>query len=709
MRIRPRIVATIWKKEISETLRDRRTLFFTIVLPVLLYPMMMMGFSRLAESESEATLAKTSTVAAWGHIPPALERELASRPKLTIRRDFAVPAALRVPLAEGRIGPPTSRSVDRSGEGARDPDDVRNETEELPNPVLAAARDAVASRRVDAVLVVWGRGENHSIYFDSVRSESELARTRVRRALDGYARSLVARPFDVLVRDVAPPSRQAGRVIGRMLPFMLLMLCVIGGLYPAIDLTAGEKERGTMQTLMCAPVLPGEIIGGKFFAVWTLCIASAAANVVSLATTLTRILPVEGSGMPVGTYVMAGLFLLPITLLMSALFLAVAVFAKDYKEGQSLLTPVYMAVTLPAMVTMLPTIELNAWTAFVPIINIALLIKSVLVGEARAELVFLALASSAIYAALALSLAVRVFQREQVLLGGRESMREIFAFEPGAARVPSPSLALVMFSVALVASFYGSLLLESRGFIVSLLVMQYGFFLLPVLAVTLWLRMNLRETLSLRLPGLMPLVAAAVLGLTAWTFASGVLLRLAPPPESLVRALERLVRLTDEGAPLWLIWLVVAVTPAICEETFFRGFVLNGLRRLGAVPAIGISALLFGIAHASIYRLLPTFFLGIVFGLIVWRTGSLLCSIVAHALNNGLMATMTESPEVARLFGIQPEADALPWAPTLYGTFAAVAALFVLVAMSNGGMFRRTRSNAPPPAPNSRSDSFDFT
>ncbi len=709
MRIRPRIVATIWKKEISETLRDRRTLFFTIVLPVLLYPMMMMGFSRLAESESEATLAKTSTVAAWGHIPPALERELASRPKLTIRRDFAVPAALRVPLAEGRIGPPTSRSVDRSGEGARDPDDVRNETEELPNPVLAAARDAVASRRVDAVLVVWGRGENHSIYFDSVRSESELARTRVRRALDGYARSLVARPFDVLVRDVAPPSRQAGRVIGRMLPFMLLMLCVIGGLYPAIDLTAGEKERGTMQTLMCAPVLPGEIIGGKFFAVWTLCIASAAANVVSLATTLTRILPVEGSGMPVGTYVMAGLFLLPITLLMSALFLAVAVFAKDYKEGQSLLTPVYMAVTLPAMVTMLPTIELNAWTAFVPIINIALLIKSVLVGEARAELVFLALASSAIYAALALSLAVRVFQREQVLLGGRESMREIFAFEPGAARVPSPSLALVMFSVALVASFYGSLLLESRGFIVSLLVMQYGFFLLPVLAVTLWLRMNLRETLSLRLPGLMPLVAAAVLGLSAWTFASGVLLRIAPPPESLVRALERLVRLTDEGAPLWLIWLVVAVTPAICEETFFRGFVLNGLRRLGAVPAIGISALLFGIAHASIYRLLPTFFLGIVFGLIVWRTGSLLCSIVAHALNNGLMATMTESPEVARLFGIQPEADALPWAPTLYGTFAAVAALFVLVAMSNGGMFRRTRSNAPPPAPNSRSDSFDFT
>jgi sodium transport system permease protein len=198
--------------------------------------------------------------------------------------------------------------------------------------------------------------------------------------------------------------------------------------------------------------------------------------------------------------------------------------------------------------------------------------------------------------------------------------------------------------------------------------------------------MNLRETLSLRLPRTIPLLAAAVLGLTAWTFASGVLIRIAPPPESLVRALERLVRLTDEGAPLWVIWLVVAITPAICEEVLFRGFILNGLRRLGAVPAIGISALLFGIAHASIYRLLPTFFLGVVFGLIVWRTGSLLSSIVAHALNNGLMATMTESEEVARIFGINPGADALPWGPTLYGTFAAVAALFVLVAMSEGGM-----------------------
>ena len=685
MTIRPHILATIWRKEISETLRDRRTLFIMIVLPVLLYPLLIMLFSRLAESESEATLARASSVVVWGRLPEALDRELASRPRLDVKRDHALPPALRDALASGPLPPPETRLVEPRDGRRRDPD-LPPDTEELPNPLVEAARAVVASRQADAVLVVWGNGES-SLYFDSVRSESVLARARVQRAMSGYTERVAKPPVGVVTRDVAPPSRQAGRIIGEMLPFLLLTLCIAGGLYPAIDLTAGEKERGTMQTLMCAPILPGEIIGGKFLAVWTLSLGSALANIVSLATTLTRSLPVDGAGIPMSSYAMAGLMLVPVTLLTSALFLALAVFAKDYKEGQSLLSPVFLVLALPAMVTRLPTIELNAWTTFVPIVNIALLIKALFLGEARTELVFLALASSAMYAVLALSLAVRVFQREQVLLGGRESMRDLFGLDRGARRVPSPSLALVMYAVALVASFYGSLLLESRGFLVSLLVMQYGFFLLPVvLAAVMW-RMNVRETFSLRIPRAGPLMASALLGLSAWTFASGVLLRVAPPPESLVRALEKMIRLTDQGAPLWVVWLVVAATPAICEEALFRGFIMNGLRRLGPVPAIGISALLFGIAHASIYRLLPTFFLGVVLGIVVWRSGSLVCGMVAHALNNGLLASLSEFPVLGQALGLEPGADALPWTPTLVGTATALAALLMLVGMSEGGMF----------------------
>jgi len=684
MTLRPRIVAAIWRKEISETLRDRRTLFVMIVLPVLLYPLLIMAFSRLAESESEAALGKPSTVAVWGRLPEALAKELASRPHFALRPWLDAPRAVRTGLERGTLRRPATREAAHPGRRPRDAD-VAPPVEETPNAVSEAARQVVASRTADAVLVLWTDGGAASVYFDSVRDESGLAAERLNRALGAYRALLAPPPFEHAMRDVAPPSRQAGRIIGTMLPILLLTLCIVSGLYPAVDLTAGEKERGTMQTLMCAPVLPGEIIGGKFLAVWTLSLASAAANIISLATTITRALPVDGASIPASTYGLTGIILVPVTLLTAALFLALAVFAKDYKEGQSFLTPVYMAMAFPAMVTMLPTVELNAWTTFVPIVNIALLIKALLVSEVRLDLAFLTLTSSAMYAALALALAVRVFHREQVLLGGRESMRDLFGLRPRRARVPTPSLALVMYAVALVASFYGSLALETRGFMVTLLVMQFGFFLAPLLIITSWLRLDARETFALRAPRVVPFVAAAVLGATAWTFASGVILRLAPPPEALVRALERLLRLTDTGAPLWVVWLVVAITPAVCEEALFRGFIMRGLASMGAAPAILISALLFGIAHASIYRLLPTFFLGIVLGLVVWRTGSLFAGIVMHAINNGLLASIAERPALARTLGMHPGAETLPWPVTIAGSALALAALALVVFSSGGG------------------------
>ena len=81
--------------------------------------------------------------------------------------------------------------------------------------------------------------------------------------------------------------------------------------------------------------------------------------------------------------------LVPITMTTSALFVAIGAFAKDFKDGQNFLTPVYMLLVMPAGVTMLPSVELNAWTAFVPVVNIALLVKSLFAGEVRADLLFL--------------------------------------------------------------------------------------------------------------------------------------------------------------------------------------------------------------------------------------------------------------------------------------------------------------------------------
>jgi sodium transport system permease protein len=202
-----------------------------------------------------------------------------------------------------------------------------------------------------------------------------------------------------------------------------------------------------------------------------------------------------------------------------------------------------------------------------------------------------------------------------------------------------------------VTMFYGSLLLEKRGPVTMLLGTQLGLMLPPVLLATALLRLSPRRTLALRPPSAQGLLASVLIGLSGWTFAAGVLMRFVPPPDDLVKALQRQTLLSDPTTPLALVLLCMALVPATCEELLFRGFILSGLRGLGAKAAIGVTALLFGLAHASIHRLLPTAFLGLVVGIVAWRTGSIACCILVHALNNGLAAVIVRTPALSGLVG----------------------------------------------------------
>jgi len=236
---------------------------------------------------------------------------------------------------------------------------------------------------------------------------------------------------------------------------------------------------------------------------------------------------------------------------------------------------------------------------------------------------------------------------------------------------------LTAFALVLVLAFYGSLLLSSAGTMATLLATEYGFFLAPTLLLVAGFGFAFRRTLAIRRPPLIGLVAAVLIGSSAWAVAAGLLIRLLPPPESLVRALEQLLLLDGAPAPLWLVWLVIGLTPALCEELFFRGLVLSGLRRLGLWPALIVCALLFGLAHSSVYRLLPTFFIGLLLAWLVWRTGSIWTSIVAHALNNGIAATLVYSKPLAAALGAGTQAY-LGWKPTLAAVVVLAAGLVVL-------------------------------
>jgi sodium transport system permease protein len=426
---------------------------------------------------------------------------------------------------------------------------------------------------------------------------------------------------------------------------------------------------------------------------------SLVANLASLSLTVSRLLPADVPGIGAAHLLLALVILVPVTLTTSALFLTIASFARDFRDGQTLLTPMYMAVVLPAAVVAMPTVTLDAWTAFVPVVNVALLIKGLFLREATTELVFLTLVSASVYAAVAITGAVHVFHRETVLVGERSSLRTVFERRAGGQATPTPGVALTVFAVALVVAFYASLSLRGWPIHQVLLLLQYGGFLLPTLAVVWLFGFDARRTLGLWRPAATALGLAIVLGATAWLFAGGIVSRVLPPPESLTRALQRLIQLGDDPMPLWVVWLVLGLTPGICEELFFRGFVFSGMRRLGAWPAVLVTALLFGLAHASIYRLLPTFILGVLLGVLRWRSGSVVPGIVMHAVNNGLIGTLAQRPGLAAWFGMDMASGDLPWTPVLAGTAAMAAALAVLWWTTAPGETRETPATTPATTP----------
>jgi sodium transport system permease protein len=655
------IVQVIWFKELVEILRDRRTLFRLLLLPIVIYPLFAIGVSMFQGSEMEAQQARASRVAVWGPLPPAIEAGLAVPGKITLTPWQGVPAGVREGLESRLLAPPPGVDPDApqtEEESPRKQRMIPAAWTEPENAVLTAARELIARREVEAVLVPWpglgaalDREERPpiSLYFDPVRSDSMMARERIERSLRGLRLKIAAaredarglpRGFtavlDLRTRTVALPDRSGGQLLGAMMPMMLILMAMTGGVMPAIDLTAGEKERNTMQTLLCAPVRPIEIIAGKFLAVFLVSLLTALANVVSLALTMRRIVPGD---IPIsaGTYALTFALLIPVSLLFSALFLALSVFARDFKDGQNVLLPVYLPVTLLAGLTSLPTIELNRWTALAPVLNIALLIKGLFLGEAGPQLVLLTLGSSLLYAALALVFAATVFEREHVLLGGKESPVDLLGLRRRDGGEPGPGFVLTHFAFALVALFYGSAALEHSRTIVLFLTTQFGAFLLPAALVVLIAGYSFKDTFAIRLPAPRLALGAVLLGLSAWSVVAGPSSWLFPPPPELTKALEK--TLLFDGAPLPVLWLLAAVTPALCEEFVFRGLLFSGLRRVGPWTAILTTSLLFGLAHGSVHRMLPTFLLGLLMGTLRLRSGSIVPSMLLHLLNNGLVVT----------------------------------------------------------------------
>ncbi|WP_440875868.1 ABC transporter permease [Thalassotalea sp. PLHSN55] len=395
----------VYLKELIELLRDKKTLFFIIALPLIVFPVLfaLMGVlvANVAHDEQQKVL------------------------------NYVLINEAQAP---------------KFAEGLFYHRDFKKQTLELSDE--ADIKAAITSGKVDVVIKV---SENHlstieqqqqdnwQVYFNNA-SQINFVKQKINKVFEQYNEELRAQrltavnlskaqfsaidnPVVLATVNTADERESLGEQVGGFLPYLLIVLCLTGAMYPAIDIGAGEKERGTLETLLLTPIPRVSIVLGKFFTIMTTGIITALITVFSLVFwsfvigEIADVAVVRRIMASVGTsdLLLVLLMLIPISSIFAALLLAISIYARSFKEAQNYMGPMSMLGFFPVMVAMLPGIKLDAFWSLVPISNVALAIKEILKGTIDYTMLFSILASTTFFAVASIAFCVYWFNKESVL------------------------------------------------------------------------------------------------------------------------------------------------------------------------------------------------------------------------------------------------------------------------------------------------------
>ena len=645
-----RVALLVAKKELRELVRDRRTLLFLVVLPVLLYPLLMLALARAGQAGMESLEAKTVVVAVAADVP------------------YDVAGALR--------------GLDRVRVVAVD---------EQADAVVRLAPPAVPDARAPVVVELDRATEKAAVVEDRVvgalRAAREAARDD-RLAAHGVPPEDLVVP-DVLVVDTSTREARGGFVFGRVVAPLLVFMLIMGAFTPASDATAGERERQTLRTLLCAPVDARSVALGKLLSTTIVALGAALANLGGLALTLRSGLG-QGVTLHVGVLDVLPILivLIPTAAYVAALLLAGSAFARTTKEAQALLTPIVLVVAMPAFGVSLPGVPASPALALVPVFGPALVLREVFAGTATPLLLLAGAGGAVALVVVALGLAARAFTVE-ALMSGRVAA-------PLRAPGPLPAFDGVL---VVMAVFFAAVVISSAaagaGVVPLLIATQLGVFVLVPLAFVAARSTTPIDALGLgapRRPGALLVVAGAVLLVPSLLAVTERAARaLLDVDDAALEQLEQLAAgLADLPVPLLIV--LVAVLPAVCEEICFRGAILRAWRARPVVAVVA-SAVLFAALHGSLARVPPTLALGLLAGFVAVRTGSTWAAVLVHATHNGTaLAVPLLSGDGLDVEAALRAADA-PLLPPL--VHVAIVPGLVLLAL---GLRRGARSapSAPP-------------
>lgn len=651
------IIRSVYVTELIGLVRDRRALFSALVLPVLLYPVMFMAHGWLLDVSKETIESRTVRIAydltqaseaVAERILTALGQEL---PIETLEVDAAELIELYPSIEEGSL-----TAVEQEFAEAELLIDAGGDT------LLLAQRETADPERVHL-----------AVYYDGASDIANEARKRVRTALANAYESMRAERIDELLGgdpahglevdsvDVASEKDTSGAFLGGILPLIAVFVLLSGGSYAALTAFAGERESGTLETLLVQPVPASTIVWGKLCAVLTTGMATLVCNTGSLLVcgvlglgTFKELVGEGGLALSPARVALGALVFMPAVVLLGSFLSLVCGRARSFREGQVALMPVMLVAALPTLPALQSDVELDIVLGAVPLTGPALALRDALRGSLQLGPALWASFASLAWTWIALSRLAGLLDAERVLQS-TEGDREA-----AAAKLMSQR-ALFWGWFAVLAMYVAGQTLQSWNMTAGLALTLWG--LLPLLTFftarsiarrggTPWWR-----ELNLGLPhpahALAAVLTAPLLVEVMLPLAEAIQ-TLLPMPTRQAASFSFLAQGVDLGLALSL--FLFAVSPGVTEELFFRGAVLSGLRRdLSPVRCAAWQAALFAAIHLSIYRVVPTALLGALLTILTLRARSLWPAMLLHMTYNGLI-----------VYASQEAAEGLPeWLPWL--------------------------------------------
>ena len=393
-----KIIVAIFKKELTDVLRDKRTLFFMIVIPVIVMPLIFIGSIKFQEYQSKKSDEKVLNI---GLINKTSDSQI---------RDYLL-----------------------DQKGVYLVEDINLDSLELgiKNDSLQGGLYIHKNFINDISANAMGEVE---VYYKSSDLMSK-AKNRIYNALEIYKNEVVSErlsefnvdkgllePLDIINKDMSTKKETIGKAVGGLIPYMLVIFIFLGAMYPAIDLGAGEKERGSLETLLSSPATKFEITVGKLM-------------VVSLAGMVSGLISVVGISAPfyfignipdqikstvleiISPFIIVSVIILmiPIAIFFASMLLSISFYARSFKEAQSLMGPLNIIIIVPLMLTLGPGIEIDHITALIPLINVGLLTKEILAGSAQPIYFIETLSSLLFFAAIGIRFSVYWFNKENTI------------------------------------------------------------------------------------------------------------------------------------------------------------------------------------------------------------------------------------------------------------------------------------------------------